>query len=113
MSNGRKAMLEICKMKMTPALSAEHQRKWDESRWECKLDDPERNYDKSRVHLNFEIRKGAVITPIDKTVCIKDKVTNVLQNGRQNDLPKQTLNQSSEALSTNRSALSWGGTENE
>lgn len=74
MSNGRKAMLEICKMKMTPALSAEHQRKWDESRWECKLDDPERNYDKSRVHLNFEIRKGAVITPIDKTVCIKDKV---------------------------------------
>ena len=74
MSNGRKAMLEICKMKMTPALSAEHQRKWDESRWECKLDDPERNYDKSRVHLNFEIRKGAVIAPIDKTVCIKDKV---------------------------------------
>ncbi len=74
MSNGRKAMLEVCKMKMTPALSAEHQRKWDESRWECKLDDPERNYDKSRVHLNFEIRKGAVIAPIDKTVCIKDKV---------------------------------------
>ena len=74
MSNGRKAMLEVCKMKMTPALSAEHQRKWDESRWECKLDDPERNYDKSRVHLNFEIRKGAVIAPIDKTICIKDKV---------------------------------------
>ena len=67
-------MLEVCKMKMTPALSAEHQRKWDESRWGCKLDDPERNYDKSRVHLNFEIRKGAVIAPIDKTVCIKDKV---------------------------------------
>ncbi len=74
MSKGKKAMLEVCKMKMSPALSAEHQRKWDESRWECKLDDPERNYDKSRVHLNFEIRKGGVIAPIDQTVCIKDKV---------------------------------------
>ena len=27
-------MLEITKMKMTPALSAEHQRKWDQSQWE-------------------------------------------------------------------------------
>ena len=74
MTVSKKAMLEVCKMKMTPALSAEHQRKWDESRWECKLDDPERNYDKSRVHLNFEVRKGSVIAPVDKSVCIKDKV---------------------------------------
>ena len=54
-------MLEVTKTKMTPALSAEHQRKWDESRWECKLDDPERNYDKSRARLNFEVRKGGVL----------------------------------------------------
>ena len=67
-------MLEVSKMKMTPALSAEHQRKWDESRWECKLDDPERNYDKSRAHLNFEVRKGGVIAPVDQSVCIKEKV---------------------------------------
>lgn len=67
-------MLEITKMKMTPALSAEHQRKWDQSQWECKLDDPERNYDPSREHLNFEIRKGGVIAPVNKTVCIKQKV---------------------------------------
>ena len=63
-----------CKLDMTPALSAEHQRKWDESRWECKLDDPERNYDKSRAHLNFEVRKGGVIAPVDQSVCIKEKV---------------------------------------
>ena len=31
MGKGKKAMLEVSKMKMTPALSAEHQRKWDES----------------------------------------------------------------------------------
>ena len=74
MGKGKKAMLEVSKMKMTPALSAEHQRKWDESRWECKLDDPERNYDKSRAHLNFEVRKGGVIAPIDQSVCIKEKV---------------------------------------
>ena len=74
MGKGKKAMLEITKIKMTPALSAEHQRKWDESRWECKMDDPERNYDKSRAHLNFEVRKGAVIAPVDKSVCIKEKV---------------------------------------
>lgn len=74
MSTGKKAMLEVSKMKMTPALSAEHQRKWDESRWECKLDDPERNYDRSRAHLNFEVRTGAVIAPVDKSVCIKQKV---------------------------------------
>lgn len=67
-------MLEVCKMTMTPSLSAEHQRKWDESRWECKLDDPERNYDHSRAHLNFEIRKGGKIASIDQTVCIKEKV---------------------------------------
>ena len=30
MGKGKKAMLEVSKMKMTPALSAEHQRKWDE-----------------------------------------------------------------------------------
>ena len=74
MITGKKAMLEVSKMKMTPALSAEHQRKWDESRWECKLDDPERNYDKSRAHLNFEVRKGGVIAPVDQSVCIKEKV---------------------------------------
>lgn len=67
-------MLEVSKMNMTSALSAEHQRKWDESRWECKLDDPERNYDHSRVHLNFEIRKGGVVAPVDQSVCIKEKV---------------------------------------
>ena len=74
MGKGKKAMLEVSKMKMTPALSAEHQRKWDESRWECKLDDPERNYDKSRAHLNFEVCKGGVIAPVDQSVCIKEKV---------------------------------------
>ncbi|UKK51798.1 hypothetical protein L6472_04215 [Prevotella sp. E13-17] len=74
MPTGKKAMLEVSKMKMTPALSAEHQRKWDESRWECKLDDPERNYNKSRAHLNFEVRKGGVIAPVDQSVCIKEKV---------------------------------------
>lgn len=74
MGKGKKAMLEVSKMKMTPALSAEHQRKWDESRWDCKLDDPERNYDKSRAHLNFEVRKGGVIAPVDQLVCIKEKV---------------------------------------
>ena len=30
MGKGKKAMLEVSKMKMTPALSAEHQREWDE-----------------------------------------------------------------------------------
>ena len=74
MVESKKTMLEVTKTKMTPALSAEHQRKWDESRWECKLDDPERNYDRSRVHLNFEIRKDGVIAPVDKSVCIKEKV---------------------------------------
>lgn len=74
MGKGQKGMLEVSKMKMTPALSAEHQRKWDESRWECKVDNPERNYDKSRAHLNFEVRKDGVIAPVDKSVCIKEKV---------------------------------------
>ena len=74
MTTVKKAMLEVSKMKMTPALSAEHQRKWDASQWECKADDPERNYDPSRVHLNFEVRKGGVIAHVDQSVNIKDKV---------------------------------------
>lgn len=74
MAKSQKAMLEVTKMRMTPALSAEHQRKWDESQWECRQNDPERNYDHSRAHLNFEVCKGAVIAPVDKSVCIKEKV---------------------------------------
>lgn len=71
---GKKAMLEVSKKPMTSALSAEHQRKWDKTQWENKLKDPERNYDKSRAHLNFEIRKGGKIASIDQKVDITDKV---------------------------------------
>ncbi len=86
-------MLEVSKMKMTPALSAEHQRKWDESRWECKLDAPEHNYDKSRAHLNFEVRKGGVIDPVDQSVCIKEKVDARIENGKPKGLLQQAKNQ--------------------
>ena len=71
----KKQMLEIDKKNpMTAALSDEHQRRWDDKRWETKLNDPERNYDKSRVSLNFEVRKDRNIAPIDLTKRINEKV---------------------------------------
>ncbi|NDV66519.1 MobV family relaxase [Bacteroides sp. 224] len=49
---------------ITVGQSNEHQRKWSEKGWDSAVSTG--NYDRSREALNFEIRKGGVITPVDK-----------------------------------------------
>ena len=74
MSN-RKQMMDIDKKNaMSAALSDEHQRKWDQEQWKTKQEDPERNYDFSRQHLNFEINKDRKIVPIDTSRRINEKI---------------------------------------
>lgn len=60
------------------ALSDEHQRRWNDSQWERKTAHPASHYDRSRSHLNFEIGRGGVVRPIDKTRSIAERFEGVL-----------------------------------
>lgn len=53
--------------------SNEQQRNWSEDFWNKKSADGLANYDPSRAHLNFEIVKGGIIQPIDKSKPIMQK----------------------------------------
>lgn len=49
---------------ITVGQSNEHQRKWSEKGWNNAVDTG--NYDRSREPLNFEIKKGGIISSVDK-----------------------------------------------
>lgn len=49
---------------ITVGQSNEHQRKWSEKGWNNAIDTG--NYDRSREPLNFEIKKGGIISSVDK-----------------------------------------------
>ena len=53
--------------------SNEFQRRWTDERWERA--GKEGNYDRTRDHLNFEISKGGVIRPIDKSRSVGERIT--------------------------------------
>lgn len=57
--------------------SDEHQRRWSEQAWEHAL--KKGSYDRSREHLNFEIIRGGVIRPVDKSIRITERMSNVLK----------------------------------
>jgi len=56
----------------TTAQSNEHQRRWTEKAWSFALS--KGNYDRTREHLNFEIRKGSKIQAIDKSQSIPERM---------------------------------------
>lgn len=60
-------------------VSNEHQRNWDEKLFERKAKAPDHNYDRSRTALNFQIEPGGVITSIDKSRRIGDKVEEIIK----------------------------------
>ena len=85
--SSKKQMMDIDKKNaMSAALSDEHQRNWDEQQWKNKMDDPERNYDSSRRHLNFEIKKDRKIIPIDTSKRINERVEERLLVWKQEQL---------------------------
>lgn len=57
---------------ITAAESDEYQRKWSEQRWA--IAEKEGNYDRTREHLNFEVTKGGIVTPINKTVRVPQRI---------------------------------------
>lgn len=58
-------------------VSNEQLRKWTDKGWEDAQ--KEHNYDRSREHLNFEIGKGGVITPLDKSRSLEKRMSENLQ----------------------------------
>ena len=50
---------------MSVGQSDEHQRNWTEKGWDWAT--KHGNYDRSREHLNFEVVKGGIIQPVDKS----------------------------------------------
>ena len=58
---------------ITTAESNEFQRRWKDERWDRA--GKEGNYDRTRDHLNFEVAKGGIIRPIDKSRSVGEKIT--------------------------------------
>ena len=61
----------------TTAQSNEHQRRWTEAGWENAI--AHGNYDRSRDRLNFEIRKGGIVCPIDKSRSLPERMAESLR----------------------------------
>lgn len=57
---------------MTTAQSNEHQRRWTEKGWSYAIS--KGNYDRTREHLNFEIRKGGKVQAVDKSQSIPERM---------------------------------------
>ena len=64
---------------ITTAESNEQQRNWNRNMWVNKSNDPLKNYDPTRTHLNFEVTKGGKIQPIDTSMSIDEKMNQILQ----------------------------------
>lgn len=63
---------------ISQAESNEQQRNWSEDFLWKKSNDPMANYDPKRTHLNFEVARGGIVQPIDKSKSIMQKMTDNL-----------------------------------
>ena len=59
--------------------SNEQQRKWTDEHLAHKAADPLSNYDPTRAHLNFEVTKGGVVQPIDKSRTINERMDDIMR----------------------------------
>ena len=60
-------------------VSNEQQRNWSNELFERKAKNPDHNYDRSRTALNFQIGPGGVITAVDKSRRIGDRVEEIIK----------------------------------
>ena len=65
MSKAGKQVMDIKTSKGLAQSSNEELRAWTDKGWEQAM--REGNYDRSREHLNFEIQRGGIVTPIEKS----------------------------------------------
>ena len=76
-----KQMMDFKPVKSIDAnVSNEHQRNWSDDLFERKAKNPDHNYDRSRTALNFQVGPGGVITTVDKSQRIGDRVEEIIKN---------------------------------
>ena len=75
-----KQMMDFKPVKSVDAnVSNEHQRNWSDELFERKAKNPDHNYDRSRTALNFQVGRGGVITAVEKSRRIGDKVEEIIK----------------------------------
>ncbi len=75
-----KQMMDFKPVKSVDAnVSNEHQRNWSDDLFERKAKNPDHNYDRSRTVLNFQVGPGGVITAVDKSRRIGDKIEEIIK----------------------------------
>lgn len=75
-----KQMMDFKPVKSVDAnVSNEHQRKWSDDLFERKAKNPDHNYDRTRTALNFQVGPGGVISAVDKSRRIGDKVEDIIK----------------------------------
>ena len=75
-----KQMMDFKPVKSVDAnISNEHQRNWSKEFFEQKAKNPDHNYDRSRTALNFQVSPGGVITAVDESRRIGDKVDEIIK----------------------------------
>ena len=75
-----KQMMDFKPVKSVAAnVSNEHQRNWSDELFERKAKNPDHNYDRSRSALNFQVDPGGVITAVDKSRRIGDRVEEIIK----------------------------------
>ena len=75
-----KQMMDFKPVKSIAAnVSNEQQRNWSDELFERKTKNPDHNYDRSRTDLNFQVGPGGIITHVDKSRRIGDKVEDIIK----------------------------------
>lgn len=75
-----KQMMDFKSVKSVDAnVSNEHQRNWSNELFERKAKNPDHNYDRTRTALNFQFGHGGVITAVDKSRRIADRVEEIIK----------------------------------
>ena len=75
-----KQMMDFKPVKSVDAnVGNEHQRDWSDELFERKAKNPDHNYDRSRTALNFQVGPGGVITTVDKSHRIGDRVEEIIK----------------------------------
>lgn len=76
----KKQMMDIKAVKnVAAAVSDEHQRNWSNGLFERKAGNPDHNYDRSRTALNFQVGRGGVISAVDKSRSIGEKIDDIIK----------------------------------
>ena len=75
-----KQMMDFKAVKSVAAnVSNEQQRNWSNELFERKAKNPDHNYDRSRTALNFQLGPGGMITAVDKSRRIGDRVEEIIK----------------------------------